>query len=48
MELPLLSWSNQLLDNHTTWYLYPQARARAIPAYYKYGPSTNGQCEHGH
>jgi hypothetical protein len=36
------------LDDHTAWYLYPQARARAIPAYYRYGPSTNGQCEHGH
>jgi hypothetical protein len=36
------------LDGHTAWYLYPQARARAIPAYYNYGPSTNGQCEHGH
>jgi hypothetical protein len=36
------------LDDHTAWYLYPQARAPAILAYYKYGPSTYGQCEHGH
>jgi hypothetical protein len=36
------------LDDHTAWYLYPQAKAPAIPAYYKYGPSTYGQCEHGH
>jgi hypothetical protein len=38
MELPLTELE----------YLYPQARAPAIPAYYKYDPSTYGQCEHGH
>jgi hypothetical protein len=48
MELPLSELEQPTLDDHTSWYLCPQARARAIPAYYKYGPSTNGQCEHGH
>jgi hypothetical protein len=48
MELPLTELEQPTLDDHTALFLYPQARARAIPAYYKYGPSTNGQCEHGH
>jgi hypothetical protein len=43
MEPPLTELEQLTLDEHTAWYLYPQARARAIPAYYKYGPSTNGQ-----
>jgi hypothetical protein len=48
MELPLTKLEQPTLDDHTSWYLYPQARAPAILAYYKYGPSTYGQCEHGH
>jgi hypothetical protein len=47
MEVPLAKLEQLTLDDHTAWYLYPQARAPAIPAYYKYGPPTYGQCEHG-
>jgi hypothetical protein len=47
-ELLLTELEQPTLDDHTAWYLYPQARAQAILAYYKYGPSTYGQCEHGH
>jgi hypothetical protein len=41
----------RFLDDHTSLVFIPtptQARARAVPAYYKYGPSTYGQCEHDH
>jgi hypothetical protein len=48
MELPLTELEQPILNDHTAWYLYPQARARAVPTYYKYGPSSYGQCEHGH
>jgi hypothetical protein len=42
MELPLTELDNQLWTTIQAWYLYPQARAPAIPAYYKYVPSTYG------
>jgi hypothetical protein len=41
------SWSNQLWTALQAWYLYPKARVPDILAYYKYGPSSHGQCEHG-